>query len=270
MIVTVTNSKGGVGKTTLVANLAGYLADHGKRVLAVDADIQPTLSSYYPLLSQAPNGLRHLITEAGISDVISATGIPGLDLIYSDDPKGTLQNFILHTADGRQRLNHTLGQLRGLYDVILIDTQGAVGPLQESAIFAGDIVLSPIRPDKVSATEFQRGSVRVVCEARTMGSRIGMTVGPMYGLLYGIERTLDAAAYVQALTEVLSKNDQVTLLGTRVPSTAVYKRAASMQEPVHRVDKTTRNRTPCAYEVMTHLAQEVLPEVFPTHRGNRK
>jgi len=44
-IISVTNSKGGVGKTTLVANLSGFLADLGKRVLAVDADIQPTLSS---------------------------------------------------------------------------------------------------------------------------------------------------------------------------------------------------------------------------------
>ena len=53
MITTVTNSKGGVGKTTLVANLSGFLADLGKSVLAVYADIQPTLSSYYPLARQA-------------------------------------------------------------------------------------------------------------------------------------------------------------------------------------------------------------------------
>ena len=37
MIITVSNTKGGVGKTTSVANLGGYLADHGHRVLAVDA-----------------------------------------------------------------------------------------------------------------------------------------------------------------------------------------------------------------------------------------
>ena len=183
MIITITNTKGGVGKTTLAANLGGFLADHGKRVLAVDADIQPTLSSYYPVEEKAPHGLSHLITEADVTDVISRTAIRGLDLIFSDDPRGTLQNFILHTFDGRQRLEYTLRSLNSEYDVILIDTQGAVGPLQESAIYAGDFVLSPIRPDKVSAWEFHRGSVRIVSEQRTMARRIGIEVGPMYGLL---------------------------------------------------------------------------------------
>ncbi len=262
MIITITNTKGGVGKTTLCANLAGYLADHGKRVLAVDADIQPTLSSYYPFEHEAPNGLRHLITKADITEVISRTGIPGLDLIYSDDAEGTLQNFILHTPDGRQRLNYTLGKLSPEYDVIVIDTQGAVGPLQETAIFAADIVLSPIRPDKVSAAEFHRGSVRIVAGQRAMGERMGMTVGPMYGILYGVDRTRDAQVYLEALTRLLSDDSgdgDVTLLRTRVPATAVYKAAATRRLPVHRIDRRSRSKTPPASEIMNSLVQELLP-----------
>ena len=263
MIITVTNTKGGVGKTTLVANLGGYLADQGKRVLAVDADIQPTLSSYYPIEETAPHGLLHLITQADVTDVVSRTSIAGLDLIYSDDPDGTLQNFILHTADGRQRLDYTLRQLRPDYDVILVDTQGAVGALQESAIFAGDIVLSPIRPDKVSAAEFHRGSIRVVSEQRSMGARTGMKVGPHYCLLYGVERTRDARDYLEALTTLLSGDggiSDVTLLSTRVPATAVYKSAATRREPVHRIDRRTRGMTTCAAEVMSSLARELFPD----------
>ncbi|MGB5613728.1 MAG: ParA family protein, partial [Sedimenticolaceae bacterium] len=42
--LTICSTKGGVGKTTLTANLAGFLADAGQQVLLVDADIQPTLS----------------------------------------------------------------------------------------------------------------------------------------------------------------------------------------------------------------------------------
>ncbi len=262
MIVCITNTKGGVGKTTLCANLGGYLADQGMRVLAVDADIQPTLSSYYPMEKQASHGLRHLITEADVTDVVSTTSIPGFELIYSDDPRGTLQNFILHTADGRQRLDYTLRKLSPGYDVILIDTQGAVGPLQQSAIFAGDIILSPIRPDKVSAFEFHRGSVRVVSEQRTMGTRIGMKVGPMYGLLYGLERTLDCQVYLQGLTGLLEDDPDITdisLLKTRVPATAVYKAAATKRQPVHRIDRRARGKTPCAAEVMSSLARELLP-----------
>ncbi len=46
IVLTICSTKGGVGKTTLTANLAGFLADAGQQVLLVDADIQPTLSSY--------------------------------------------------------------------------------------------------------------------------------------------------------------------------------------------------------------------------------
>ena len=44
IVLTICSTKGGVGKTTLTANLAGFLADAGQQVLLVDADIQPTLS----------------------------------------------------------------------------------------------------------------------------------------------------------------------------------------------------------------------------------
>ena len=41
---TVTSTKGGVGKTTLTANLGALLADMGLLVLLIDADVQPSLS----------------------------------------------------------------------------------------------------------------------------------------------------------------------------------------------------------------------------------
>jgi len=60
--LTITSTKGGVGKTTLTANLGGILADLGYKVLLVDADVQPTLSSYYPLVARAERGLSALNT----------------------------------------------------------------------------------------------------------------------------------------------------------------------------------------------------------------
>ena len=55
-IIAIANQKGGVGKTTVAANLGGLLADAGLRVLLLDLDSQPTLSSYYALSQKAVAG----------------------------------------------------------------------------------------------------------------------------------------------------------------------------------------------------------------------
>ncbi len=99
MLITIIRSKGGAGKTTLTANTGALLADYGYRVLLVDADIRPALSSCFPLAERAERGLTHLITKGPSGGSISRTEIDGLDLIYSDDPDSTLSTFILKTAD---------------------------------------------------------------------------------------------------------------------------------------------------------------------------
>jgi hypothetical protein len=48
------STKGGVGKTTLAANLGALLADMGLRVLLIDADEKPSLSKYFPLRHPGP------------------------------------------------------------------------------------------------------------------------------------------------------------------------------------------------------------------------
>ena len=52
-VVSIISTKGGVGKTTTAANLGGFIADAGLRVLLLDLDVQPTLSSYFTLAERA-------------------------------------------------------------------------------------------------------------------------------------------------------------------------------------------------------------------------
>ena len=181
--ITVVSTKGGVGKTTLTANLGGVLADLGQRVLLVDADPQPTLSSYYRLRLSAPHGLTRLIVDASVEEVISHTQINNLDLIYSDDPDAKVRDWIRDAVDGRVRLKHILSKLDDCYDLILIDTQGAVGPMQDAAVAAADLLLSPIPPEILSAREFVRGTVEMLDRLRPM-SYLGAPIGPLRGVIY--------------------------------------------------------------------------------------
>ncbi|MBK1672856.1 chromosome partitioning protein [Ectothiorhodospira shaposhnikovii] len=260
--ITITSTKGGVGKTTLTANLAGLLADLGQRVLAVDADIQPTLSSFYHIQSRAPAGLMALISEARTEGVISTSTIPGLDIVLSDDPGGALQNWILHQPDGRVRLRHLLSGLDDAYDIILIDTQGAVGPLQDAAVLAADLLLSPIPPEILSAREFARGTLGMLHRLQPMAF-LGAPVGPLKGVIYRMDHTRDARMIARELRQesYAPSRGAIDILDTIVPSTVAYREAATHRMPVHRWEARRSGPTASALDTMTQLVHELFPHL---------
>ncbi|MES1927285.1 ParA family protein [Salinisphaera sp. T31B1] len=260
-VIAIVSSKGGVGKTTVTANLGGFLALAGYRVLMVDADIQPTLSSYYPFEHRAASGLYDVVTTGAIAQAISHTTLPNLDIIISDDPEGRLENWILHTPDGRIRLRRALADID--YDFVLIDTQGAIGPLQDLGVLAGDLLLSPIPPEILSAREFARGTLSMLERLRPM-RLLGAPVGHLYGLCYRMDRTVDARLVANTLRQspFAETHGGISILDTVVPATVAYREAASAQVPIHVWEPRRRGGTaPAALETMAALVRELLPQV---------
>lgn len=269
MLITICSTKGGVGKTTLTANIGGFLAHAGYRVLMVDADIQPTLSSYYPLTSRAPSGLHSVVTTGRLADAVSQTAVENLAIVVSDDPDGSLENWILHTPDGRIRLRRALSDLD--YDFILIDTQGAIGPLQDLGVLAGDILLSPIPPEILSAREFARGTLSMLERLRPM-QHMGAPVGHLYGLCYRMDRTVDARTVAESLRKstFAASRGGISILDTVVPATVAYREAASAQVPVHEWEPRRSGGTaPAARETMSALVSELLPHVDTASTGGQ-
>ena len=257
--ITVCATKGGVGKTTVTANLGGYLADHGAKVLIIDADVQPTLSSYYGLNGPpASHGLTHLIQSASTEEAISHTGISGLDLIYSDDPEGELQHWIARTPDGRFRIRRALESIQNDYDFILIDTQGAVGGLQDAAIIAADLLVSPITPEMLSAREFLRGTVQMLERLGDL-RYLGFERPPLVGVLNRMDHTRDAREIAGQIHELASTHPEldIRISKTAIPATVAYRKAASIQSPVHRVESTRGGPTPSALETLQCLVREL-------------
>ncbi|WP_143479435.1 ParA family protein, partial [Pseudomonas fluorescens] len=104
-VAAVVSTKGGPGKTTVGANLGAFCADAGLRTLLIDLDTQPSLSSFYTLTHEAPDGTYQLIAnnETRADQVISKTFIPNLSPNHSNDPINQLGSLLLHAADGRLR-----------------------------------------------------------------------------------------------------------------------------------------------------------------------
>jgi chromosome partitioning related protein ParA len=258
--MTVVSTKGGVGKTTIAANLAGFLADLGKRILMVDADIQPALSSYYPIRSEAPGGVFELLVSGDTENVVSHTAVPGVDLVVSNDPTGQLPNLLLHAPDGRTRLRHLLDQVDDQYDIVIIDTPGSQSALQDAAVLAADQLISPLPPEMLSAREFSRGTIAMLDRLRPM-KRLGIPVPPLVAVLNRIDHTRNAAEIAFAVRDELFRGHggQLRLLDTVIPNLVAYREAATLGIPVHRHErKRPAGRTsPAALETMQALVAEL-------------
>jgi chromosome partitioning related protein ParA len=263
-VVSVVSTKGGVGKTTVAANLGGLLADAGLRVLLLDLDSQPTLSSYYALSQKASAGSYEFIALnlTTPAQIVSNTVIAGLDLILSNDDQGRLSTLLLHAPAGRLRLHNLLENFRPYYDVLLIDTQGTRSVILETAILASDIALSPITPEMLAARELRRGTLKLLSELEPF-RHLGIGPPPLRLLLNNVHALrIDTRMIIQGLRETFADATNISVLDTVVPDRVAYLNAASLGLPVHRIEtrRSRERRSLSARETMQALAIELFPE----------
>lgn len=238
-IVTVMSTKGGVTKSTNVANIGAFCADHGLKVLMIDTDTQPTLSSYYHIDHAAPYGLYELVTQhnIGFEQLISHTEYQNLHIIQSNDPLDKLTSELSKNSAGALFFRTRIQQLSQAtdYDLIIIDTRGTRGVTVDMAVLASDLVLSPIKPELVSAREFLRGTISLY-EDLSLFTQLGLTLPPLKAVINCLDKTKDAREVVEMLYNIFGElnNDKIDLLNIEIPNRVAYREAASQSKPVHR------------------------------------
>lgn len=148
-IITFTNQKGGVGKTTSCINTAAYVAKAGKRVLVVDMDPQGNASSGLGIIEK--NKCRGiygvLIGEYPVNDnVIQPTSITNLDIIPTSTNLAGAEVELAIMGEHREYvLKDALTLVRENYDFIMIDCPPSLGLLTVNALTASDSIIIPIQ-----------------------------------------------------------------------------------------------------------------------------
>ncbi|HMV76986.1 MAG TPA: AAA family ATPase, partial [Leptospiraceae bacterium] len=130
-IISVSNQKGGVGKTTTSINLASNLAALDKKVLIVDIDPQGNAGSG---LGVSINELEKttyevLLGEISLSEAVIPTDVKNLYIVPSNINLSGAEIDLMDKERKEYSLKNSLSKMRSQYDFIIIDCPPSLGVL---------------------------------------------------------------------------------------------------------------------------------------------
>ncbi len=140
--ISISNHKGGVGKTTSAINIGAGLNKLGKKILLVDLDPQANLSQSLGLIDPERNIYGAIRGEYKAEPI---TVIKGLDVIPSTLDLSGAEIELSGEAGREYILRELLEPLRASYDYILIDSPPSLGLLTINAFTASDLVFIPLQ-----------------------------------------------------------------------------------------------------------------------------
>ena len=163
-VITITNQKGGVGKTTNSVNISVALAKLGQRVLIVDMDSQAQSSRYFKKVSYKNNSILSIFEKYKINNSVDYEYIKSkivtfndfenesysLDILPSEIKLAKMLELLRMSNRPDTILSKILNQIKDEYDYIIIDTPPYSGLSLEMSLVATDKVVLVSEADEFS------------------------------------------------------------------------------------------------------------------------
>lgn len=149
-VITVTNNKGGSGKTTTTVSLAGAFAERGLRVLVVDLDPQGSATQWLGGRETSTGLVEYSNGGVPIADLVVASTTPGIHLVPTSPS-------LVPSGDGSRNetglaIIRAFVRLPRHWDLVLVDTPPTIGYLSLAPLVASHRVVIPVEPHALGLT----------------------------------------------------------------------------------------------------------------------
>lgn len=232
-IIAVANQKGGVGKTSTAAALAGLARDDG-RVLAVDLDPQGSLTHYFGLAPvSADRGVYPVLSgQAGLASQIRAAVCEGVDLVPAGTALASLEREQGRAAGMGLRLMQALDSVAADYAWAVLDVPPALGVLMINALAAADHLLIPTQTDPLARHGVEAMVRTVAMVNRSRPQPLAFSILPTFF----DPRTRAGKAGLDALAQAHPS----ALLDTVIPMDTKVREAAEAGQPIGMLCRSCR------------------------------
>ena len=148
-IISFSNQKGGVGKTTTCVNISAYLAKAGRKVLLVDLDPQgnATTGLGFSKSTLKKSVYNVLIEEEEVKNNVLPTEIENLTILPANINLAGAEVELVYKKSREKVLKAALDKVKGSYDYILLDCPPSLGLITINALAAADSVIIPIQSE---------------------------------------------------------------------------------------------------------------------------
>ena len=148
-IISFSNQKGGVGKTTTCVNMAAYLAREGRKVLLIDLDPQGNATTGLGFSKGAlkKSVYNVLIEEEAVKDNVLDTELENLKILPANIDLAGAEVELVYKKNREKVLKEALEKVKSQYDYLLIDCPPSLGLITINALAAADSVVIPIQSE---------------------------------------------------------------------------------------------------------------------------
>ena len=184
-IWTVSNQKGGVGKTTTVVTLASVLAAWGFRTLMLDLDPHGSLTAYFRINpDEVKTSAYNLFQDASAKKRLNPapylvdTGFDGLHLLPASPVLATLDRQSSSLEGMGRVIAGAVATMADDFDYVLIDSPPMLGVLMVNALAACDRLIIPVLAEYLALQGLERMLRTVEMISRSRKQPIDFTVLP--------------------------------------------------------------------------------------------